>query len=100
MTRRDKIGRFTEGTDGKNVPTVAYPQRKPFIRPVSIPDPDSCGHCGKGRNRSHGMIWSRTLGYHQWIAPTDAQRKDRMLARRAERFGLNDPEGLEGIDNA
>lgn len=45
--------------------------------------PDGCGHCGEPR--PHGWQYLGGVGLHQWQAPTDAQRLERMQARRAAR---------------
>jgi hypothetical protein len=49
-----------------------------------IPEPNGCTFCGVGE-RYHFRRWILGPGMHAWIEPTDAQRKERMLARRAAR---------------
>jgi hypothetical protein len=44
--------------------------------------PNGCRWCGLPE-RDHYRQWKPPVGWHGWVAPTDAQRKDRMLARRA-----------------
>jgi hypothetical protein len=48
-----------------------------------IPEPNGCARCGVGAQYHFTRITAVDL--HQWIEPTDAQRKERMLARRAAR---------------
>lgn len=43
--------------------------------------PNACRWCDQDA-RSHAIEWADVIGYHSWIAPTTAQRKRRMLARR------------------
>lgn len=43
--------------------------------------PHACRHCGDDQYH-HGNQWHRAVGFHKWIAPTQEQIKDRMLARR------------------
>ena len=46
--------------------------------------PNGCAHCGEpGLN--HGRQWLPGIGWHAWTPPTDAQRLDRMQARRRAR---------------
>lgn len=49
------------------------------------PTPNGCRHCG-GEARGHFRQWTDAAGWHGWTAPTDAQRLDRMKARRAARL--------------
>lgn len=49
-------------------------------RDAKIP-PNACSQCGVGE-QVHGQRYG-IGGWHTWIAPTDRQRKERMLARRA-----------------
>lgn len=46
-------------------------------------EPSACGQCGIRRER-HCQQWSRTIGWHTWIMPTQKQIKARMLIRRAD----------------
>jgi hypothetical protein len=47
-------------------------------------EPSACRACGLPK-RGHCQRWSKTIGWHQWLPPTNAQIKARMLARRARR---------------
>ncbi|TDB86286.1 hypothetical protein E1264_18510 [Actinomadura sp. KC216] len=47
--------------------------------------PSGCRHCGLPE-RGHGQRWTEDAGWHTWTQPTDAQTKQRMLARRADRI--------------
>jgi hypothetical protein len=49
-----------------------------------MPDPTACGLCGIN-DREHMQRWKPPVGWHTWTAPTQAQIKARMLARRAAR---------------
>ena len=66
------------------------PGRTPWTaKPVTtirgnLPDPDGCGTCGKSW-REHGLEGSGGHGYHQYSAPSNAVRKERMKGRRASR---------------
>ena len=51
---------------------------------VSVPNPNGCRWCGVDREE-HLQRWAPTVRWHQWAEPTAAQRKERMLARRARR---------------
>lgn len=46
--------------------------------------PNACRYCGDDQYH-HGNQWHREVGFHKWIAPTQEQIRDRMLARRAQR---------------
>ncbi|WP_145503154.1 hypothetical protein [Streptomyces sp. CFMR 7] len=46
--------------------------------------PSGCQHCGINQ-REHMQRWKPPVGWHQWAAPTQAQIKARMQARRAAR---------------
>jgi hypothetical protein len=48
----------------------------------NVPPPDGCRWCGI-EARTHFQRWRSPVGWHRWEAPTDEQRKARMLARRA-----------------
>ncbi len=50
--------------------------------PDSAPTPDGCRWCGIAKN-DHYQQWRPETGWHGWVTPTDEQRKERMLARRA-----------------
>lgn len=54
------------------------------VRHEEVPAPNACRWCGY-EERGHGMYSSRSVGIHTWVAPTSAQRKARMLARRNAR---------------
>lgn len=56
------------------------------IRHRSAPDPNGCRWCGHP-DRGHANRWAPSVGPHQWVEPTPAQRKARMLARRAAAIG-------------
>jgi hypothetical protein len=45
--------------------------------------PNGCRWCGIAE-RDHVQLWTEGRGWHGWEAPTPAQRRTRMLARRAE----------------
>lgn len=44
--------------------------------------PNGCAQCGKAQGK-HAIEWG-PRGYHTWVEPTDAQRKERMLRRRRD----------------
>jgi hypothetical protein len=49
---------------------------------------DGCAHCGRPERAYHyvhGNMWDREIGFHTWIEPSNAQRLERMRARRAAR---------------
>lgn len=46
------------------------------------PNPNGCRLCGADE-RDHCRIWSPGTGWHNWQAPTDAVRLERMKERRA-----------------
>lgn len=48
--------------------------------------PGGCRHCGVPQ-QDHFQRWTAEAGWHTWTAPTDAQRLDRMRARRTETNG-------------
>lgn len=52
----------------------------------SIAIPNGCAACGVD-HQEHCWRWHPTVGLHQWIEPTDAQRLTRMRARREARRG-------------
>lgn len=54
-----------------------------MIRDSQVVQPDGCRHCGLPR--PHGWQYLAGVGLHQWQAPTDEQRLERMQARRAAR---------------
>lgn len=45
-------------------------------------DVNGCAHCGTSE-RAHCSRYKESVGYHTYVAPTDEQRKARLLARRA-----------------
>lgn len=50
----------------------------------SVLDPSGCGVCGINA-RGHFERWASGPGWHRWTEPTNEQRRERMLARRALR---------------
>jgi hypothetical protein len=50
-----------------------------------VPPPNGCRYCGF-EQRQHPTMWKPSVGWHRWIAPTDAQRLSRMKARRTKRL--------------
>ncbi len=55
----------------------------------SLTEPNGCSRCGVPE-RGHFQRWKKPAsgsGWHKWIAPSQAQIKARMLARRAARKG-------------
>lgn len=48
----------------------------------AIPHPNGCRWCGADREE-HLQRWTPTVKWHVWVEPTDEQRKQRLLARRA-----------------
>ncbi len=55
------------------------------------PNPNGCRWCGIDPEE-HVRLWAPTVNWHLWVEPTDAQRKKRILDRRARR--RHPPEGL------
>lgn len=51
---------------------------------AKLPAPNGCRHCGIDKP-NHVQRWAREVGIHGWVEPTDAQRLERMKARRAAR---------------
>lgn len=51
---------------------------------MTLPAPNGCAACGVDR-QDHLQRWAPGFGWHGWIAPDDATRKARMLARRRAR---------------
>lgn len=51
------------------------------VRHMSPPSPNACRWCGRDK-REHGIEWAASVRYHSWSAPTGAQRRARMRARR------------------
>lgn len=49
--------------------------------------PSGCQHCGVDE-RQHLQRGKLPVGWHVWTAPTQQQRKARMLARAAASAGL------------
>lgn len=43
--------------------------------------PNGCRWCGV-EARDHVQRWTDAIGWHRWVAPTDAQRLERMRTRR------------------
>ena len=52
-----------------------------YVRNKMAPSPNACRWCGRDE-RLHAIEWAKSVGYHNWVAPTSAQRRARMLARR------------------
>jgi hypothetical protein len=57
---------------------------------AAIPPPNACRWCGL-EQRGHYQRITATADRHPWTAPTDAQRLERMLARRAQRLAPKAP---------
>lgn len=55
-----------------------------------LPSLDGCRWCGVPQGE-HMQRWKPPVGWHTWTSPTDAQRLDRMLARRAARLTGQQP---------
>jgi len=53
--------------------------------PETLPDPGACRWCGIPR-RGHFQQYVEAVGWHKHTEPTDAQRLERMKARRAARL--------------
>lgn len=49
-----------------------------------LPNPNGCMWCGTDP-QTHLMRWVPDVKWHLWVEPTDAQRKERIQARRANR---------------
>lgn len=52
------------------------------VRHTTAPSPNACRWCGRDE-RLHAIEWAKSAGYHNWAVPTSAQRRARMIARRA-----------------
>jgi hypothetical protein len=65
----------------RDLPEIAVP-----FAAESAVEPSGCRYCGIPA-RVHAQQWKASVGWHQWVLPTDAQIKARMLARRAARTG-------------
>lgn len=50
----------------------------------TLPSPNGCALCGVDRE-VHLQRHAPDMAWHVWQAPTDAQRKQRILARRNSR---------------
>lgn len=50
------------------------------LRPAA--EPNACRHCNIPERRHYGQ-WSKKVGWHTHVQPTDDQRLTRMRARRA-----------------
>jgi hypothetical protein len=50
------------------------------------PNPNGCRWCGVDQD-THLQRFAPEAGWHVWAAPSDEQRKQRILARRAGRVG-------------
>lgn len=51
-------------------------------RAGALPSPNACRWCDVDKD-VHLQRWVPAVKWHGWTEPTDAQRKARMLARRA-----------------
>lgn len=60
------------------------------MTPTRDPTPDGCRECALP-GRGHYRRWTRSVGWHGWIEPSDAQRLARMKARRARRLAPKTP---------
>lgn len=65
-----------------------YDGPSPEVSDVNYP-PHGCGVCGVARRRHFGR-WNVLYGWHGWRAPSSAQIKQRMLARRAQKQARRD----------
>lgn len=72
---------MSRGMDSRSKLLCKYspPREVPIVG--NAPTPDGCRWCGRGR-ALHGYRWSPDVGGHRWTMPTDAQRLERMRARR------------------
>ena len=61
-----------------------FTHRKPKGRCNCYCDPSACAVCGD-RERTHAMTYQPGYGMHTYVAPTMAQRMNRMLKRRKYR---------------
>lgn len=52
---------------------------------MPTPTPYGCSWCGDERHH-HGNQWAPIIGAHQWLQPSQAQIKERMVRRRADRL--------------
>lgn len=57
-------------------------------------EPNGCSACGVTA-RHHGRRYHPTVGQHSYTAPSDAQRLERMKARRAARSAYEVPEPVQ-----
>jgi hypothetical protein len=73
---RAEVARLTE--------IVGQPAAVTFPKVDAMPDPDGCALCGIEK-RSHYTRYWPSPGPHRWTPPTDAQRLERMQARRVAR---------------
>lgn len=51
---------------------------------ATLPYPNACRHCDVVKPE-HYVRWRLGLGFHQWEEPSDAMRKQRLLARREKK---------------
>ncbi|GAB3156512.1 hypothetical protein GCM10027258_63060 [Amycolatopsis stemonae] len=77
-----------EAAAAVEVPEVA--EAIPDVRPAA--EPNGCRWCGIGQ-REHGGQWIDPVGWHSWGAPSNAQRLERMKARRAAALARRAGEG-------
>ncbi|WP_433223383.1 hypothetical protein [Microtetraspora malaysiensis] len=59
---------------------MAEEQQENQTKPVP---PNGCRWCGI-EAQVHFRRWKPPAGWHQWEAPTNEQRKERMIARRLQ----------------
>ena len=61
--------------------TAAIADVVPLHNQTAAVEPGGCRHCGL-LEREHFQRWTTGAGWHRWTEPTDAQRLERMRARR------------------
>ncbi|BCJ70675.1 hypothetical protein CS0771_02190 [Catellatospora sp. IY07-71] len=81
LSRHYKLSYACVMVDGRGGATMEFHTR---VRHESPPEPNACRWCGV-LQESHGHQWTPAKRWHLWEAPTPAQRKARMLWRRAHR---------------
>lgn len=58
---------------------VQKAKMRPIIRHETTPNPNGCRYCGQEKH-SHANSWVPSVGGHNWVEPTNDQRKARMKA--------------------
>ncbi|MFF7553629.1 hypothetical protein ACFZA9_12165 [Streptomyces olivaceus] len=53
-----------------------------------VSEPFGCTHCGTTK-RGHARRWTTGVGMHAWVAPTQGQIAERMMARRTVRLATD-----------